>query len=157
MLQSTLFSVLVLLKILLAFFSLLVLIILIRLFREIIIVFLRILISSFSTIIKTQEELRKLLEKERKKLGLLNKNIIATIEEGGKTRSKKLDDGSYLITLGPNEVRTAVAHELYHIYDGAADAFKTSTGIMRSIKYLYWWEPRAVFYELRRLRACNQL
>ena len=124
---------------------------------------LRNFISRYSPPIKTWEELQKILKKEQEKLGLLNKNIKAVLiapRPSFLADVKKMGDGFYLIRCVLNSPRTVIAHELYHIYDGTADAFKKSEEatwaiIITNCLYWIWWEPRAIFYEFRRLRACN--
>lgn len=126
-----------------------------QLFVTITLVILRNIISALSSKIKNQAVLQELLKKEGEILGLSGKNIkIALVAPRPyfEASAERLANGSYLILCTLGSSKTVVAHELFHIYDGSADKFQISMWI----KYLYWWEPRAIFYEFKRLRALNR-
>lgn len=119
---------------------------------------LRSIISIFSPPISSQDELEKLLKSERVKLGLLDKKIKALLVAPRslfEADVEKINADFYLIRCARGSTRTSVSHELYHIYDAAAEEYWATRRFIWEIKYLYWWEPRAIFYEFRRLRACN--
>jgi hypothetical protein len=73
--------------------------------------------------IKTKKELEKVLEEERKKLGLTTQEISIKFGESFyDAQVQRIGDNRYEITLDELRDRQTVRHELYHIYKGHADA-----------------------------------
>ena len=71
--------------------------------------------------IKTQKELEKVLQEERKKLGLTTQDISIRFGESPYDASVRKIDDRYEIILDELRNRQVIKHELYHIYKGHAD------------------------------------
>lgn len=63
-----------------------------------------------------------------------------------------LEKNSYELTLDSYKIKSAVKHELYHIYDldceldKLGSKFVMENGVKRTYKYLFLDEPKAVLY-----------
>ena len=101
--------------------------------------------------IKDKQHLEQLVEEEIKRMGIENKKISVYIKEGGGIcYSKKIEKDTYEIILSENYLNlTTLRHELYHIADGHCDALIEMPISKRQFMYLFWYEPKAVLYELR--------
>ncbi|MEK6948764.1 MAG: hypothetical protein AABX34_00985 [Nanoarchaeota archaeon] len=105
-------------------------------------------VNDMSPIIRTESKLERIVEIERKKLGLDSSVIIKTeLITHGKARSGKVGKNKYLIQLGGGlATQEGVQHELYHIYDGHLE--NLSSGPLKTLKYLFWYEPQAALYQV---------
>jgi len=111
----------------------------------------------FAQHIKSQSGLELILKDERKKLSLKDSikiNVNLNKDKKHVAHSKKLGDKDYEISLSNDTYDiTTLRHELYHIADGhfesqekIDDSFQGK--FIKSIKYLYHDEPKAILYHM---------
>ena len=98
------------------------------------------------TPIKSQSELEKLCDIEKKKLSC-NKNIKVRLVDYDESKSmvpisyEKYDTCEIIIGGGASNL-SFLRHELFHIYDDNENNFLR----FNTIRYFYWDEPRATLY-----------
>ena len=106
---------------------------------------------------KTKEQLEIILNKEKKKLDLNNKNIeIIFNDKIRNSTAETKENGSYLISLSKNQRNNSVLrHEMYHIAKGHCDRYYNTRGIRgfldigkRFFDYNFIMEPTAAIYSL---------
>ncbi len=105
-----------------------------------------------------RKQLEEMLEVEKKKLGIENKDIDVVVcytnedykqfgrPSGSLAFSGKKTDNTYLVVLGPQANNTyGLKHELYHIADGHCDA-EQKPFPLDELCYFFYYEPQAVVY-----------
>ncbi len=100
-----------------------------------------------SPIINSQSQLERLLPAERKLVGIDNKVIIDVDNNATLMGVRKLEEDHYklLFPLGRFSDLADLRHELFHIAD-------KSPSPIRIGQYMYWNEPRAIFYSATGLK-----
>lgn len=102
--------------------------------------------------IRDEEELEGMLKEEMKKFGLSNKSVSAKFGRAqlGVAHAEKFPDGKYEVVLdrlGRN--RSALRHELYHIYSGHLDSKIETIASLPGflLKRIFVHEPSAILYQ----------
>ncbi|MFH1637401.1 MAG: hypothetical protein ABIB71_03180 [Candidatus Woesearchaeota archaeon] len=98
--------------------------------------------------IKSEEHLIEIVETEKKKLGLENKDIEVDYSPNWKNYTTK-DGSKYKVTIdriGADE--GDVKHELYHVKKGHVEKVMGMSALEANIKYCLVYEPQAIMYEL---------
>lgn len=99
--------------------------------------------SALSERISSEEQLNSVLNEEISKLKIKDKKISARFGKAyfGVAHSARLHNGEYEIVLENGKNRSALRHELYHIYRGDLET------ILGPIEFLLLTESRAVLYQ----------
>ena len=115
----------------------------------------------FTQRINSQAELEKILEREKRKLGLDALSIKAEFQEYTFCHSSRIRDGVYKIVLN-NEICNTIGvlkHELYHIKKGHAgdpsiDIFNAliKKDLPRILYYIYRYETLPTLYSVTGLQ-----
>ncbi len=105
--------------------------------------------------ITSQQQLEEVLEVERKIMNFPTNLVIKGTLNHDEMRShaKRVEQDFYEFTLGEKYHPTisTLQHELYHIKDGHLES-KPKNKILAGLKYLLWFEPKAIFYQFKRSR-----
>ncbi len=100
--------------------------------------------------INNQSELETILKEERKKL-LIKDNYAIHVNLTDKNigNAGKIKENKYKINLGGKFRNiSCLRHELYHIADGHCDDCLSRNIPYRIIKYLCYYEPQAILYQV---------
>jgi len=105
--------------------------------------------------ITSDSQLERVIRTEKEYLDC-NKSIIPVVFERDMAESVKFEIRPWLYHLrigGGSLNESVVSHETYHICDGHLDnEFLHSNEILADLVYIFWYEPKATIYQIRRLK-----
>jgi len=103
--------------------------------------------NEFSEKIDNEDDLRKIVEEETKKLGMKEPLTVEyyPLRNASHAYATK-EDGKGIIGIRKGDTRATVRHELYHLHDGHCDHNSLPLPIWWA-RYLFYEEVKAILYQ----------